>query len=75
MCSIEKIQGTYFKISALYFKISQTYFLPSENSFENRGKNADKFRHQNFAFGYRRIILEDMRPIYSFSEKEILLLH
>ena len=41
----EKIQGTYFKISALYFKISQTYFLPSENPFENRGKNADKFRH------------------------------
>ena len=43
-------QGTYFKISALYFKISQTYFLPSENPFENRGKNADKFRPANIMF-------------------------
>ena len=41
----KKIQGTYFKICLTYFKISQTYFSPPENPFENRGKNADKFRH------------------------------
>ena len=46
----QKICPMYFKICPTYFKISRTYFLPRENPFENRGKNADKFRPANVKF-------------------------
>ena len=46
--SKEKIQGTYFEICQTYFELCPTYFSPLENPYENRAKNADKFRLRGF---------------------------